>query len=148
GQFGNEDYFNALLAACSILMALRHRQPSGEGQYLESPQVNSALFVTSEVIVGQDGRTLSAFQLDSEQTGLGPLYRLYRAADDWICIACAGDGEFRSLCRALGQDDLAADPRFATARARAENAEILTARLAEAFRRRTAAEWFAILDRA
>jgi crotonobetainyl-CoA:carnitine CoA-transferase CaiB-like acyl-CoA transferase len=148
GQFGNEDYFNALLAAGGILMALLHRRQSGEGQYLESPQVNSALFVTSEVIAGEDGPTVSGFQLDPEQTGLGPLYRLYPTSEGWLCIACAGERAFRSLCRALDCAELAADARFATAPARAANADALGARLAEAFRRRTAAEWLPILDRA
>jgi crotonobetainyl-CoA:carnitine CoA-transferase CaiB-like acyl-CoA transferase len=146
GQLGNEDYFNSLLGACGMLMALIERQRSGEGQYFESPQVNSALFVTSEVIVGEDEWTRSAFQLDREQIGLAPLYRLYRTSDGWICVACAAERDFRALCRALGRAELAADARFAAAGARAANGGPLAATLAAAFAEKTAADWSEILD--
>jgi crotonobetainyl-CoA:carnitine CoA-transferase CaiB-like acyl-CoA transferase len=146
GQLGNEDYFNSLLGACGILMALRHRRRTGEGQYLESPQVNSALFATSEVIVGEDGRTLSAFALDHEQTGLDPLYRLYRTRDGWICIAGGSDRDFAGLCRALERPEWAEDRRFATVAGRAANGQALAALLAGRFAEGTAAEWFGRLD--
>jgi len=98
---GNEDYYNGLLGAAAVLMGLEHRAKTGEGQYIESPQLHSSLFVTSHHFLGPNGESMSAMPLDQEQMGWGPLYRLYRTSDDWICIACMGDKAFARLAKAL-----------------------------------------------
>ena len=98
---GNEDYYNGLLGAVAALIGLEYRARTGQGQYVESPQLHSSLFVTSHHFLGPNGESLSALQLDREQTGWGPLDRLYRTADGWICIACVGNRAFRRLARAL-----------------------------------------------
>ena len=135
---GNEDATNGLLATGGILMALLHRAHTGEGQSLESPQVSSTLFTTSEVVRRADGTNLFEFRLDAEQTGLGPRYRLYRARRGWICIACVTEAQFRALCTVLGCPDAAADP----------DAPGLADVLAARFATRTVAEWTRELDEA
>jgi crotonobetainyl-CoA:carnitine CoA-transferase CaiB-like acyl-CoA transferase len=98
---GNEDYYNGLLGAVAVLTGLEYRARSGKGQYIESPQLHSSLFVTSHHFLGPKGESISAIPMDAEQTGLGPLYRLYRTTDHWICIACVGEHCFARLARAL-----------------------------------------------
>jgi crotonobetainyl-CoA:carnitine CoA-transferase CaiB-like acyl-CoA transferase len=49
----------------------------------------------------------------------------------WIAIAVESDRGFRDLCRLLGRDALASDPRFATANDRLKNAEELDSAVAE-----------------
>ena len=49
------------------------------------------------------------------QLGWSALYRLYRTADGWLCLAVWRDDQWSALCAAVGRPDLAADPRFATA---------------------------------
>jgi crotonobetainyl-CoA:carnitine CoA-transferase CaiB-like acyl-CoA transferase len=98
---GNEDYYNGLLGAVAMLTGLEHRARTGEGLYIESPQLHSSLFVTSHHFLGPQRQSLTARQLDHEQMGWGPLYRLYPTADDWICLACVGDACFRRLASAL-----------------------------------------------
>jgi crotonobetainyl-CoA:carnitine CoA-transferase CaiB-like acyl-CoA transferase len=98
---GNEDYYNGLLGAVAVLTGLEYRARSGKGQYIESPQLHSSLFVTSHHFLGPKGESISAIPMDAEQTGLGPLYRLYRTTDHWICIACVGEHCFARLSRAL-----------------------------------------------
>ena len=95
--FGNEDYYNGLLSATSILLGLIHRDRTGEGQYIESPQLHSSVLVTSEWF-GRDGELQSMLpQLDSEQTGWGPYYRVYQCLDGWICVACGRDAHVGAL---------------------------------------------------
>jgi len=47
----------------------------------------------------------------------------YRCAgdDEWCVVSVHDDGEWAALCRAVGQPDLATDPRFATNQARMRN---------------------------
>ena len=51
-------------------------------------------------------------------------YQAFAAADRLFVVAVGNDGQFHRLCRALGRDDLPADPRFATI-ARPANAAVL-----------------------
>jgi crotonobetainyl-CoA:carnitine CoA-transferase CaiB-like acyl-CoA transferase len=92
------------------------------------------------------GRPIGSFQLDREQTGLGPSCRLYRTSDGWICIVCSTDEQFCHLCEALDCGGLAVDPRFAGADARATHAAQLTEALSAQFALRTAEECFRVLD--
>ena len=68
-------------------------------------------------------------------------YRLYRAGDGWMFLAVTTDAEWRRCWTAIGRPDLADDPRFATAAARAANDTALTAALTEEMRTRPASEW-------
>jgi crotonobetainyl-CoA:carnitine CoA-transferase CaiB-like acyl-CoA transferase len=99
---GNEDYYNGLLGAAAILMALEERRRTGRGLAIDSPQLHSSLFVTSHLFLGADGKGVPALQLDREQMGRGPLDRLYRTRDDWICLACVGRRAFDRLAQCLG----------------------------------------------
>ena len=98
---GNEDYYNGFLGAVAVLLALEHRARTGEGQYLESPHLHSSLFVTTEQCLDEDGRAVSPWQLDHEQLGFGPLYRLYQTSDGWLALACVGRRRLRPAAGAL-----------------------------------------------
>lgn len=97
---GNEDLYNGFLGATAVLLALVHREATGEGQYVESPQLHSSLFVRSEFAVSGGGVPVRGHQLDADQMGLSPLYRFYRTNDGWVIIAVVGGKKFESLLRA------------------------------------------------
>lgn len=127
---GNEDYYNGFLGAFAALTGLEHRAQTGEGQYIESPQLHSSLFVTSHHFLAEGGRSVTALPLDHEQTGWGPLYRLYPTSDGWICIACVGDSAFARLAEALDlRAELRADCRDGDGRR--QNAEALASAIGE-----------------
>lgn len=132
---GNEDLYNGMAGAVAVLMAVQHRTRTGRGQYLENPQLHSSLFVVGEHATDAERRPLPAHELDADQTGWSPLYRLYRTSDGWICLACIGDRAFGRLCAALGLPEAASDARFASQAARdahaGELAELLAARFAQ-----------------
>ncbi len=51
-------------------------------------------------------------------------YRLTQCSDGWVSVTQGNDGQWQSFCRALDRPELADDPRFATAQARAGNFEL------------------------
>jgi crotonobetainyl-CoA:carnitine CoA-transferase CaiB-like acyl-CoA transferase len=132
---GNEDLYNGMAGAVAVLMAVQHRARTGRGQYLENPQLHSSLFVVGEHATDAERRPLLAHELDADQAGWSPLYRLYRTSDGWICLACVGDRAFGRLCTALDLPGAAADARFASQAARGthqnELAGLLAARFAQ-----------------
>lgn len=147
-QFGNEDYYNGMLAACGIMLALIHRDRTGEGQFSESPQVHSTVFATAHVY-RSNGRSVSTIPtLDADQTGPCPLVRLYRCSDGWLCLACTSRRHVRALLTTLGLTDRVDDPRFGDARAVLEHGDELAALLAERLAERPADDWQRELDAA
>jgi crotonobetainyl-CoA:carnitine CoA-transferase CaiB-like acyl-CoA transferase len=99
---GNEDYYNGLCGAAAVLMAIECRYRTGQGQLVESAQLNSALFATSHNFLDGSGRPQLPFVLDPDQLGWDPLYRLYATADGWLCVACVGRRARAALANALG----------------------------------------------
>src|SRR5262249_46480347 len=71
----------------------------------------------------------------------------WRTADGkYVCIIAAGDGLFPRLCRAMGREDLLADPRFATMALRAEHGDEINAVVAAWCAARTAREIQDVLE--
>ena len=140
------DAFCGLLAACGVMMALIHRQKTGEGHYLDLSQLAAAMYHTSDTYRTADGQVGPLPELDQEQTGMSSLNRLYQTSDDWLCICCEKDQEWTALCKALGLDELAGDQRFKTEDTRASNGEALASILGAKFQERTSQEWFNRLD--
>ncbi|WP_343715691.1 CoA transferase [Inquilinus sp.] len=118
-------------AAAAILTALLHRQRTGEGQYIEVPQVEAAMqLIGPELLAAiESGR-------DPEPNGNRSPYAAphdafpARGDDQWVAIAAETEAEWQALCVVMGLGSLAADPRFATLAARQENIEALTAIIA------------------
>jgi crotonobetainyl-CoA:carnitine CoA-transferase CaiB-like acyl-CoA transferase len=69
-----------------------------------------------------------------------------KTADGWIFVGCMIDKFWEALIAGIGRADLGQDPRFATAAARTENRDALTAALDDALSTRTSAEWLRLLE--
>lgn len=99
---GNEDPGNGLIGAVAMLMALLHRQRSGQGQYIENPQLNAAMAHMAHVVRTAQGEVIGAGRLDTLQMGFGPLERLYQTADGWICLVARGEDDTAALSKVAG----------------------------------------------
>ncbi|MDO8532908.1 MAG: CoA transferase [Dehalococcoidia bacterium] len=127
--------------ACAfpILAALRHRQRTGKGQFIDVSFVDA---ITSLV-----GHTM----LEPQMTGRTPARRGNRddsvaphncypcqGTDRWVSIAVGGEEEWQAFCRVTGHTEWAEDPRFADAYARKRHEPLLDALVAQWTRERTA----------
>ena len=105
-RFGMCDASNALLSIVGVLLALFHRERTGEGQELWTSLLDGGVIFSSDVFL-VDGKSWDRPRLDRDLTGLSALYRLYRTQDDdWIMIAAVKDSEWESLCRVLHVEHL------------------------------------------
>ena len=135
----NEDSGAGLLGAVSILLALVNRKLGGAPQYLELPQLNSAITDVAHIVRQADRTVLGSNGLDTLQMGTGPLRRIYQTADGWLCIVVTSDTHLRALGETLGLA-LVQEERFASVAAAAANAYPLESILTEAFLARPTAE--------
>jgi len=127
------DTGNGFLSAIGVLQALYHRKRTGVAQSVDTSILNAGLLCASMTSLRPDGTPLPRPHLDGMQLGLSPRYRLYEAADEWVCLAALTDEHRAALASALGVDALPIDDDLASL-------------LEEWFASRTAADAFAALD--
>jgi crotonobetainyl-CoA:carnitine CoA-transferase CaiB-like acyl-CoA transferase len=147
-RYGQGDVASAIPSALTLLLALFHRNRTGQGQSMWTSILHGSMLYTADSWLAADGTPSPRPALDREQLGLGPLYRLYETRDGWLQLAAVREQHWPALCSVLHRDDLVADPRFATAAAREEHRAELTALLAEAFGADHAVNWRQALDAA
>jgi crotonobetainyl-CoA:carnitine CoA-transferase CaiB-like acyl-CoA transferase len=110
----NEDPGNGLLGAVGMLLALLHRNRTGEGQFVENPQLNAAMGHMAHIVRRGDGEVVGAGRLDPLQMGFGAFERLYETADGLVCVVAYDERDRRAAVDALGvarvgDDDAQAD---------------------------------------
>jgi crotonobetainyl-CoA:carnitine CoA-transferase CaiB-like acyl-CoA transferase len=85
-------------------------------------------------------------RLGSGHPNLTP-YQAYAAADGWLVVGAGSEDLWRRLCAAIGQPQLAGDPRFVTNAARVRHRDELDASLGAVFAARPVAHWLEALRR-
>ena len=132
------DYYCAALACQAILAALFVRERTGRGQRVQTSLLQAVLALQSGLVVDYPGH-----EVVYRST---PTYRLYQAGDhEWLFLAVGNQSFWVKLCKVIGREDLAQDPRFGSWVARRDNAEALMPLLESAFASKPAAEWVRIL---
>ncbi len=129
-----------MYATVAILAALRHRDQSGQGQYIDLGLLDSQ--VAWLVNIGLNYLTSGEVpqRVGNEHPNIVP-YNVMPAADGYVILAVGNDGQFAKFCRFAGAPELAADPRFVTNDARVRNRVELYALLPALTRRKRQAEW-------
>jgi crotonobetainyl-CoA:carnitine CoA-transferase CaiB-like acyl-CoA transferase len=123
GPFGAyTDYLAPRFGAVSILTALDYRKRTGNGQYIDQSQAESALhFLTPALLdCAANGRVVQG--LGNDDPNCAP-HGVYPAVgeDHWIAIACLNDEHWRRLCSAMNRKELASNESFATVPSRLQN---------------------------
>jgi crotonobetainyl-CoA:carnitine CoA-transferase CaiB-like acyl-CoA transferase len=109
------DKLTSLTTSQAICAALLGRAQSGRGAHVEVSMLDSAIAflwpdAASDVMMLGEGVT--------RQPPIGSNYNALRVADGFASPGALSDAEFLGLCRALGLEEAANDPRFATVASR------------------------------
>jgi crotonobetainyl-CoA:carnitine CoA-transferase CaiB-like acyl-CoA transferase len=141
------DYTAGLYGALSVLAALRHRDQTGEGQHIDLSILECALAFmaprAADFLIGQSVPK----RIGNRTPGSAP-GQLFRCSDGYLLVQAGADRLFAALCRAMGREDLLADPRFATLPLRVANVDALAEALEATFVSRTSHEWYEALSAA
>jgi crotonobetainyl-CoA:carnitine CoA-transferase CaiB-like acyl-CoA transferase len=73
-------------------------------------------------------------------------YQVFETADDAIVVAVGNDGQFVSLCEAIGCEYLSSDPRFMINSARVQNRQTLVPLIAAELAKQPSAHWQSVLE--
>jgi formyl-CoA transferase len=112
------DLFTGLNAALGILLALKERERSGKGQFVEAALYDCGLallhphtanhLLDARIVPGRSGNAHpNICPYDTFATGSTPMF-----------LAVGNDGQFTKLCELIGAPELPGDARFATNRQR------------------------------
>jgi crotonobetainyl-CoA:carnitine CoA-transferase CaiB-like acyl-CoA transferase len=120
-----------VMGAFAVVMALRHRDRTGEGQQIEMPLAEAFLPNIGEFILDYTMNGRVAPPQGNTHPHHAP-HNVYATAgdDQWIAIDVGTDEEFVALCSVLDASRLTTDVRFATAAARLEHRGDLDGELA------------------
>lgn len=126
------DFIGGWYFLLGILGALDFRRRTGQGQCIDMAQLEAGLTLLSAHILDfklnqRMKRRTGNSHPENAPHGVYPC----KGEDAWCGIAVSSEGEWESLCRAMGRPALAKDPRFATAALRKKNEAQLDAILEE-----------------
>jgi crotonobetainyl-CoA:carnitine CoA-transferase CaiB-like acyl-CoA transferase len=86
-RFGFMDHQCALASVVAVLLALRRRDVTGEGQVVAASLLGAGVLTTGEVVRRTDGTLTPVATLDADQTGVAPLRRIVACRDGWVAVA-------------------------------------------------------------
>jgi crotonobetainyl-CoA:carnitine CoA-transferase CaiB-like acyl-CoA transferase len=139
------DTMGGLTAAFAIAAALYRRARTGEGEFIDVSMLESSLVamgwvVSNWLIAGERPQPMGNENMTASPSGT------FRTGHGLLNIAANQQPQFEALCRLIGRDALATDPRFAGREDRKRRRLELRTEIEAALAARSAAEWSALLN--
>ena len=130
--FSYGDPTAGLAVPAAVALGLRQRNRTGEGVHIDLAQRENLTGFVGEYLVDYSMNGELRAPAGNTHPRFAP-HGVYPSGgeDRWITIACENDEQFGALCRAMQQDELAEDERFATMAARKANERELDAIIGE-----------------
>jgi len=141
------DASTGMWAVLAIQAALARRPLVAGAQLVEAALVDSGLALLSHQISGLLNAGVTPPRLGAAAPSAAP-YDSWPTRTGEIMIAAVTDRHFRRLCAVLGLDELATDPRYATADDRTAHRDELTMRVGAVLATRPAEYWCELIGAA
>ena len=100
----------SLYGVIGILSALRARERTGLGDWVDVSMLDGSFFLLPDLVEFATGGGESERRGNSHPTVVP--FNVYRAQDGWFTMAAVAPREWQAVLRALGKPELEADPRF------------------------------------
>lgn len=139
------DLSAGLYAALGVLIALIHRDATGEGKWVRTSLLEAQIamldFQAERWLLNQE---VPAQAGNDHPTGIPT--GVFKTADGSINIAATGTAIFKRFCAAMGREDWLTDERYRTPAGRSENRAALNAEIEAITRTKTSARWIATFN--
>jgi crotonobetainyl-CoA:carnitine CoA-transferase CaiB-like acyl-CoA transferase len=137
---GIADVMTGMYATVAILAALRHRDRTGEGQWIDLALLDTQV----SWLINEGTNYLLSGVVPTRRGNAHPNivpYQVFPCADGYVLIAVGNDAQYRKFCEFAGAPQLADDPRFLTNPLRVRQRETIVPLVAELVTKRTQREW-------
>jgi crotonobetainyl-CoA:carnitine CoA-transferase CaiB-like acyl-CoA transferase len=141
------DLVSGMAAAHGVTLALLSRARTGKGQKVEIGMLD----VMASLLTYQAGLYWNGGGRPGRRGNQHPSivpYEVFQAQDAYMTLGVANNSLFERMCRAIGREELAKDPRFDSEASRVTNREVLVPLLNSIFSTRPASDWLKRLDEA
>lgn len=138
------DVTAGMMAVIGALMALRARERSGLGQWVDVAMYDAMISAMTSNFMNYLGSGVIPRPLGTSFAAVVP-YRAFRASDRTFTMAVGSDKLWSAFCRAIGRQDLESHADYATNALRVKNRQALEHILQEIFARRPAEHWLQTL---
>jgi len=141
------DLMAGMYAAVSINAALRHREKTGEGQYIDIGMLD--VMVAFSTVQGMNYLATGKVpkRLGNAHPNIVP-YQAFKTADGNIILAVGNDAQFQRFCEVAGVPEWATDPRFAKNGDRLKHRDILVPLIREMIAAKPSKHWLDGLEKA
>ncbi len=143
--YGVTDVTAGLFAVIGILLALRARESTGRGQFVDVSMLDAMISTMTSNYVSFFGSNTVPGPMGTSFPTVVP-YRLFQASDRALAIAVGSEKLWSAFCAAIGRPDL--EQAYESNAVRIQHRDTLEPLLAGIFRERPAAEWIARLQEA
>jgi crotonobetainyl-CoA:carnitine CoA-transferase CaiB-like acyl-CoA transferase len=138
------DMVAGMWAAFGIMNALRVKEKTGKGQYVDVSMLEGQLGLLQGTIGSYMADRVVPEPMGTAYKALLP-YQTFRTKTKDLALAVGSDKLWRLFCPILGLAEMLDDPRYATNAARVQNRDTLIPKLQEVFLTKTYEEWEALL---
>jgi len=145
--YGVTDVTAGLFAVIGILLALRARESSGAGQFVDVSMLDSMISTMSSNYMSYLGSGIVPRPMGTAFPTVVP-YRVFQTMDREIAIAVGSEKLWRAFCIAIGRPDIELHPDYATNAQRIRNRGSLEPLLQQVFGECPASEWIGKLQSA
>jgi len=141
------DFGTAMNLAIGVMMALLHRERTGEGQHVEAALLPTALTLSNAFLIERELLERDKPRMGNRGIAVAPC-DLFKLKDGWVLLQVAGQPMFKRWCRMVGREELFDDPRFGDDDRRWENGDVLNDLMQAWCADKTKAEVLELLDAA
>jgi len=139
------DIAAGLFTAIGVQAALLDRAKTGRGRHVDVAMLDAQVALLENAIARFLATGEVPGPIGSRHPSITP-FEAFASRDGHLVVAAGNDRLFAALCRTLGREELAGDPRFASNALRTQHHAALKALLDEAFARRDTGEWIRALE--
>lgn len=141
------DIMAGMFTAYGVMMALFHRERTGEGQKVDVGMLDCQVAVLENAIARYVTSGIVPKPLGNRHPSITP-FASFTAKDGHIIVGAGNDRLWQKLCNLLERPDLLTDPRFLDNAARTANVKELSAILDSIFIHKTISQWLDELEAA
>lgn len=135
------DITTGIYSALGVLAALRARDKSGKGQYLDMALLDSQLSWLNHIGSNYLNANVEPQKIGNTHASIVP-YQVFRARDKYVIIAVGSEALWKKFVRVLGAEDtLGVDERYGSNRSRNQHRAELVREISQILKTKPAAYW-------
>ena len=138
--YGVTDVTAGLFSVIGILLALRARETTGRGQYVDVSMLDSMISTMSSNYMTYLGSGVLPRPMGTSFTTIVP-YRAFQTKDRSLTLAVGSEKLWSAFCHAIDKPELLQNENYSSNAKRILHRIALESLLAQTFLERTAAEW-------